>query len=303
MKFKPLKHYRITQQTLPAWRPLLTHNVALIVLAVGGVILLLLGVIFFLFMRSRIEVRVRYDNSCELDRKCQVNFTIPERIRGRTELRYELTKFYQNHRRFSLSRIDAQLRGEYVDYSGMSNAAPYRSVDDSPNESDWILPCGLFAISVFNDTFSLDPVLNDSFGETGIAFEREKTSLFQPLNERYTTGHKWLENNTIFSGGMQDEHFIVWMRTAFLPRIVKTYSICSYCDISPGQYTIDIDNRYPTDWFGGEKWIVISAVSPLGSKNLYLGTVYIVCGVTCLAYWIFLVILRLARPRKLGEPY
>jgi len=83
-----------------------------------------------------------------------VNVTIGRPSTGRAELRYELTRFWQNQRLLIFSRIDAQLQGEYVDYAGLLNAVPFRSVDDSRDPSDTILPSGILTLSVFNDSFA-----------------------------------------------------------------------------------------------------------------------------------------------------
>ena len=295
-KFPPLKHYRLTQQKLPSWRPLLPWKGAILLFAIGGCVLLLLGLVFFFVARGQFEAHVRYDEVCDLNSQCDVEVSIPRRVSGRVELRYELDGFFQNHRRFGLSRIDSQLMGQFVDFAGMANAVPYRSEGDSENMSDWILPCGLFAYSVFNDSFSVD-----GFSETGLTFSAERERLFQPLSREYTSGNKWLDESTIFTGGMQDEHFIVWMRTSFLPRVVKSYSVCDDCSLEPGSLKIRIDSRYPTSGFGGSKSVVVSSVNGLGSKNEFLGIAYMSCGAVCAAYSLFLLIVFLVYPRELGQ--
>lgn len=296
-KFPPLKHYRITQQRLSSWRPLLPWKGAILLFAIGGCVLLLLGLVFFFVARGQFEARIRYDDVCELNSRCEFEVALPGRVSGRVELRYELDGFYQNHRRFGLSRIDSQLMGQFVDFAGMANAAPYRSVGDSENMSDWILPCGLFAVSVFNDSFS---VSGGDFSETGLTFSAERERLFQPLSREYTSGRKWLDESDIFTG-MQDEHFIVWMRTSFLPRVVKSYSVCEDCSLEGGPLKISVDSRYPTSEFGGSKSVVVSSVNGLGSKNQFLGIAYMSSGAVCAAYSLFLLIVFLVYPRELGQ--
>ena len=303
---KPLHHYRFTQQRLPGWRPVLTTFGAILMLIISCLILLALGLLFFFLQNGYNEVRVRYDDKCtEYNQLCEVEFDVEEDMSGYLEMRYELTKFHQNHRRFGFSRIDEQLAGDYVDFDGMSNCKPYRSHNDSSDPSQWILPCGLFALSVFNDTYTVthnDGSAIPAFTEEGIAYPSERDYLYKPLNERYTDGDKWLDAlSDIFPGGMTNEHFMVWMRQSALPHLVKTYSICEDCEIPSGRYTLRVFNRYPTTSFNGEKYFVIAKVTTLGTHNIYLGVVYMVCGGICGIYALVLLISEMLCPRKMGE--
>lgn len=274
---------------------------AVIGLGTASAVLITLGLVFFFVQGNQPEYRVRYDKQCP-GSSCDVMINVDEKMKGRIELRYELTKFYQNNRRYAISRVDTQLAGEYVNFDGMSIADPYRSHDDSSDPSDWILPCGLVALTAFNDSFTWnsDPVL---FKETGIAFKAELDDLFRPLNEEYgSVGDQWLANSSVFSGA-QDEHFITWMRTSFLPTVTKTYAICDGCTIEAGQYGVQIDDRYPTEGFGGEKWLILTVVTPLGTRSIYLGLLYLVSGGIIAVYTLVLLIASLVRPRAMGEPF
>ena len=300
-QFAPLRHYRITQQKLPSWRPLLTRRASIILLEVCGGLLIVLGLVFFFVSRGQFETRVRYDNIRPIGTSFPVTLDVPREVSGRVELRYELLGFYQNHRRFSFSRVDAQLMGQFVDFAGMANAAPYRSVNDTEPMENWFLPCGLFPLSVFNDSFHIS-IPNTNFVEEGLAFNGERETMFQPLNVEYTSGIRWLNDTGLFPGEVQNEHFITWMRTSFLSRVVKTYAICEKCKIGAGRYNVEIDNRYPTEPFGGEKYLALTLVGGLGSKNQFLGIAYLTSGAVCAVYGIFLLIVMLVCPRELGQP-
>ncbi|OHS94428.1 cell cycle control protein [Tritrichomonas foetus] len=300
---KPLHNYRFTQQRLPGWRPILTTFWAIVMLFCCCAVLLAMGLVFFFLQNGYNEVRVRYDELCSGKKSCTLEVEVEKDLKGNLELRYELTKFYQNHRRFGFSRIDSQLAGDFVDFAGMSNAKPYRSIDDKPEMKNWILPAGLFALSVFNDTFP-KKIGNAEFLESGIAYPSEIDYLYRPLNEKYTEGYKWLEENEtseIFVNGTADEHFMVWMRQSALPTVVKTYSHCDGCEIKAGKYSVTIQNRYPTTGFKGGKYFVISKVTTLGTQNTALGIIYIVCGAVCGIYAVVLLIAEAVAPRKMGE--
>lgn len=309
-----LKPNKFTEQRMPAWRPLLTTTGSILLLFIGGIIMLVLGIIFYLVLVNAVHVTKRYDDVCKVGDTCVIDVDIPRDIKGDIEIRYQLTKFYQNHRRYSFSRVDAQLGGDFVDYDGMVNCKPYRSIGDSKDPKNFILPCGLFAMTVFNDTFTwLD---NDKlFSEEKITFKSEKEKLFKELNVDYTEGYKWMENGSItedyfpegnnyetaFPGGVTNPHFIVWMRTSTLPTVVKSYGRCTDCEIKKGRYQVRINSQFPTESFEGTKSIVIDELTPLGTRNKYLGIVYMACGSVCIACSLVLIISQLIAPRKVGE--
>lgn len=302
---KPLHHYRFTQQRLKGWRPVLTTTIAIIVMFSLGAALLAIGLIFFFLQNGYNEVKIRYDDQCQnLNENCTITFNIKKQIKGNLEIRYELTKFYQNHRRYGFSRVDEQLAGDYIDYKGMDNCKPYRSDDDTSKPENWTLPCGLFALSVFNDSFYLEGNKVPPFTETGIAYKSEIDYLYKPLSDRYKTGDFWLRDladEGIFPGASVNEHFMVWMRQAALPTVIKPYQKCDDCTLEPGDYSITITNRYPTTEFKGTKSFVIAKVTTLGTHNIYLGIIYIVCGSVCVLYGIVLLLAELICPRKMGE--
>lgn len=308
---KPLHHYRFTKQTLPGWRPVLTTFQAMLVLLSLCVAFLVVGLVIVLHEDKYNQVRVRYDDKCNIttdtndlneEHACVINLNVEKDIKGNLEIRYELTKFYQNQRRFGYSRVDDQLAGKYVDYSGMDKCKPYRSENSSSNPESWTLPCGLYALTVFNDTFKLEGTTYAQFSEEGIAFKSELDDLFKPLNSKYTEGNKWLQNNELFNNsGQTNEHFIVWMRQSALPHIKKTYAKCSNCEVKAGRYKLKIWSRYPTKRFGGEKYFTLTKVTPLGAHNTYIGIVFLACGGVTGLYGIILMIAELIKPRPLGR--
>jgi len=288
------------QQKLPAWRPIVTPRVTVIGLAILCVFSLVIGIVFTITNSRVIVYEERYDNKCIIGQLCNITFNVQEEMTGTIYLRFKLTDFYQNHRRFMESRSDEQLAGSYVDYSGMSACVPYRSVNDSALPANWLLPCGLSAASFFNDTYDW---LSSAqiFSESGISWKSDRQYLYQPLSSEYKTGVRWLEKYTDFSGAQTNEHFIVWMRVSALSTVVKDYAICSNCVIKPGSYTVDIQDNYGTNGFNGEKYLILSSSSVLGSKNSFLGISYIVLGSIALVLCITLIIVEANWSRKPGD--
>ncbi|KAH0791412.1 cell cycle control protein [Histomonas meleagridis] len=299
--YSPLPNNRFCQQSLPGIRPFLTPFRAIVLYLIVGIITLALGIFFYINHNDNRPVEVRYDNLCPYTtQNCTVPINIPKRLSGHIQIKYKLTNFYQNHRRFDMSKSEEQLAGSYVSFSSLSNCAPYRSIGDVDNQSLYYLPCGLFPLTVFNDTFTWlsDPSM---FSESGIAFSSEKEDLYKNISSEYTAGIRWLDESPLFPGGSTDEHFIVWMRTGALPTIVKPYSHCNDCTIEPGNYSIEIDSNYPTEHFGGYKYIMVVEEKTLRSDENLLGYAYMVCGAVTLAYAIVLGIAELVAPRPLGE--
>lgn len=114
-------------------------------------------------------------------------------------------------------------------------------------DGKYLYPCGLIANSFFNDTFKLD---NPEYllYENDITWKDDVKSKYKNPKER-KPGYQYMyffifyyffnSNDTYpmiqweksddetssayYGGGVQDEHFIVWMRTAALPNFRKLY--------------------------------------------------------------------------------
>jgi hypothetical protein len=97
---------------------------------------------------------------------------------------------------------------------------------------------------------------------------------------------------------MQDEHFIVWMRTAGLPNFRKLWGKIEQ-DLDEAQYKIIIENNYAVNTFQGKKYFVLSTTNALGGKNYFLAVCYIVVGTLCC---LFAFIFCIAYMRKKSIP-
>lgn len=289
---------RFCQQTQKGWRPVLTYKGFIIMFYLAGAFCLCFGVPLLLFDRNAPEFYVRYDDTCPSG-SCTVTLHVDRDMSGLIKLQYRLTNFRQNHRRFIFSRIYQQLVGDYVDFDGLVNAKPFRSVNDSPNPANWILPSGAFAYFAFNDTIKWKNG-EQKFDEDLIVYNEEREFLFQPLNEKYTTGVKWLENNTAFPEGMTDPHFIQWMRQTSAPYSVKDWAICEDCSIPKGVYEIEVVSRYPTELFGGEKHIVLTQMTMFGDKSFKLAVAYLVFAGIFIVFASIMAVAELACARPFG---
>mmetsp|Transcript_22343 Transcript_22343/g.16809 ORF Transcript_22343/g.16809 Transcript_22343/m.16809 type:complete len:133 (+) Transcript_22343:452-850(+) len=130
------------------------------------------------------------------------------------------------------------------------------SVGGKPlNPTDPATPCGLVARSFFTDTyvlFKLDSQGNRvqpavTINETDIAWESDVKYKFRNVYEDLPAGLNWTDVQWI---DMENEHFIVWMRTAGLPNFRKLWGRVEE-DMTPGTYELVIYNQYDVSLFEG----------------------------------------------------
>lgn len=260
--------------------------------------------------------------------KCTLTFDIPEVMSPPVYLYYRVENFYQNHRRYVASFYDKQLLGNDVSVSDVegSTCDPL-TINDTSRQAYY--PCGLIANSVFNDTFGSPVLLNVAatpdddqesadqgqayvMKNTSIAWESDK-DLYGPRSStnyddilpppnwqiRYPDGKYSADHPP--PNLKEDEHFIVWMRTAGLPTFSKLYSRNDTAEMTIGTYTMEIIDNFRTDQYQGKKSIVITTLSVMGGKNNFLGILWLVVGGFCIALALVFLVTNLIKPRKLGD--
>jgi len=227
---------------------------------------------------------------------------------------YELDNFYQNHRRYVKSRDDAQLRGELQEASALESSCDpliYGDIPSATGARRILHPCGLIANSYFNDTIALGPVRSKgqdvtlSWSEQGISWATDRLNKFKAVPAATKAANKekyqFLEETYPALQSVEDEHFIVWMRTAALPRFRKLYARIE-TDIPAGaRLTFNIGENFPVSQFGGSKSVVLSTISFLGGKNDFLGLAYIAVGAVCAAMAIAFLVKECTCPRRPGD--
>lgn len=132
------------QQRLKAWQPILTPNWVIGTFIVIGILFIPLGIVLLSAADSVIEYQAVYDGTLTTDgtyvaqarhqsspvpvgTSKTITFDIKEKMSGKVYVYYELDNFYQNHRRYVKSRMDAQLRNKLKDFDdengeGIANA-------------------------------------------------------------------------------------------------------------------------------------------------------------------------------------
>mmetsp|Transcript_2661 Transcript_2661/g.3832 ORF Transcript_2661/g.3832 Transcript_2661/m.3832 type:complete len:352 (+) Transcript_2661:77-1132(+) len=335
LKNKPSEN-AFTQQNMAAWQPTLAPLYVAVLFFIIFLVFTGIGTVLIITTEQVREITVEYQDLCTQTRNnitgapyCRVSkeFTIDEKITKPVYMYYYLENFYQNHRRYSVSRSDKQLGGISIGPVEASSScgaiyANLNTTDVDANDVDQKLvynPCGLIAWSMFNDTISLikdnevicngsraigslNPSSNAKCTKIGIAWYSDKTVKYSapPTDsedhrypgEYYNEAGHLLPNTT-------DEDFMVWMRTAALPNFRKLYRRIE-TDLEAGTYRFEIDSRYPVKGFGGKKKVILSSASFLGGKNMFLSIAYFsVAGVCAILSIVFAIAGIVQRIRNL----
>ena len=126
---------------------------------------------------------------------------------------------------------------------------------------------------------------------TGIAWTSDVQTKFNNIDSKKVPGYpdkgwrdvQWLD--------MEDEHFIVWMRTSGIPNFRKLWGRIEV-DLQPGTYFIEIENNYNVADFAAKKFVVFASQSILGGKNTFLAICYIAAGSMCIVFALILLLLN-----------
>jgi len=194
-----------------------------------------------------------------------------------------------------------------------------------------IVPCGLVAWSLFNDTYSFARG-NETLAvnKRGISWRSERDHLFgehvyprnfqsggligggtldpsKPVSSSGTCS--WSSRGSkiffccftlgvcqLYAQLSEQEDLMVWMRTAALPTFRKLYGRIEV-DLRAGEVvTVAVQNRYNSYSFGGRKAVVLSTAGALGGKSSFLGRAYLAGGAACLGLALLLTLLGLLGP-------
>ena len=262
------------EQKLPMKRLVLSPNLYIVVFTPIGLICLVIGTVLLFAHDSAIEVAQEYGSICKIGSVCEITLKIAKKMEFPIAVLYELNNFYQNHWSSVSSRSDKQLMGDYVRFDDMKQCYPYRSINDDPSPNQWILPCGLQAVSFFNDVFEVKELKTLEIGEyqtTGIKVKS--------LNSMYK-GQKWLENTMSWPSTTTLQRFSLWMDTAAFPNFRRLYGVATGKGyLEPGNITVTIQSNYNVSQFNGKKSIILTTKGSYTSSSVYLGIVYVTVGV------------------------
>ncbi|KAG6779038.1 hypothetical protein POTOM_015403 [Populus tomentosa] len=272
------KYSRFSQQELSAWKPILTPGWVISSFIVIGVVFIPIG-LASLFASEH----------------------VPKHMKSPVFIYYELDNYHQNHRRYVKSRSDAQLRGKASE-SATDTCKP----EAVTSNGQPIVPCGLVAWSLFNDTYRFS-VKNEvlDVSKKNIAWKSDQENKFG--SDVYP---KNFQSGSLIGGGKlnssiplsEQVDLIVWMRTAALPTFRKLYGKIERDLPANTTVSVIIQNNYNIYSFGGKKKLVLSTTSCLGGKDNFLGGAYLFVGGLCLFLAVCFILVYVLRSRPIGDP-
>ncbi|KAG8381499.1 hypothetical protein BUALT_Bualt06G0128200 [Buddleja alternifolia] len=284
---------RFNQQELPACKPILTPS--LVVQIVYRYDDICIPAFFSSPYVSR-NKRIGYIQDPRSDKTCVRTLMVPKKMKQPIFVYYQIDQFYQNHRRYVKSRNDEQYRS-FSQNPKTTNCEPETTTDDHKP----IIPCGLIAWSLFNDTYTLSRRgITLPINKTNIAWKSDKEHKFSkhvyPQNFQtgpYIGGGKL--NWTIPLSEQED--LLVWMRPAAVPSFRKLYGRIETDLEANDMLRVVIENNYNTYTFSGKKKLILSTTTWIGGKCDFMGLVYILVGGVCLLIAILYIIVYLIKPR------
>lgn len=312
-----LKKDRVAQQTLPITpQPLqivrslvgLYASLMLIMLCLGAWLRLGADEIIQFPIRKNdagaaIGVGQRYSDvwQCIPPRNnCTVEFTIDEDVKKGDKgimLYYELTPYFQNHRRYTNSKSGDQMRGQVVtSFKSLENCQPRLCEPFCETEVDpqqYLNPCGLIADpnTRFSDRFHLwkeaDSTDENAFETEGVGWVvdipfTDQGITYDQDEDRFCGTDECKER---MSEDISSPDFRVWAHTAVTSHFRKNYRRIE-TDLGKGKYHMHIDINMDSDnIFNGDKYFGFTTLGRLGGKNDFLAWLCLV-----LAFLLFLSI-------------
>ncbi|XDV43305.1 hypothetical protein PO909_011806 [Leuciscus waleckii] len=313
-----------TQQRLPAWQPILSAGIVIPGFLLIGLAFIGIGVGLFLTSQT-IQVLERDYTGFDKDSPCfsctnpntqnctcEITIALSELFKGPIFFYYGLSNYYQNFRKYGVSKDYYQLTGDTKSFkSPQESCSPF----DFDSNKNVIVPCGAIANSMFNDTFELYHIINGT--KKQVPLDGKGISWWTDYNLKYRNPSfvngsfakafdgtvkpiNWpkpayeLDLTDQSNNGFLNQDFLVWMRRSALPEFRKLYRRITEGDYSAGlpagNYSLTVHYNYPVLTFDGRKKVFFSNVSWMGGKNDFLGIAYLVVGSLCVVMSVVMLI-------------
>lgn len=297
------------QQRMRACQPVANITQFVLVLLGVSAVAFIIGIILVVDNATISESHLRYDNQCALGSECSVVLSIDEDMSNKDNplrFSYSITNMYQAYRRFVKSRSEWQL-GDISDDT--ETCTPLETYDNGTDVAV-LYPCGLVANSFFNDTFTAyhcpggQPpctlLSGSQWDSSNIAWKSDRDKKFKARALR--DGETRVGPGNFTLPNVDDEDFIVWMRSAGLPTFRKLYRFVDRSFSKGDTINVSISNNFPVSAFGGTKSIVVEEINWMQGRNSFLGAMYLFMASVCLVVAVAAVVVQKRYPRKLGDP-
>jgi hypothetical protein len=101
--------------------------------------------------------------------------------------------------------------------------------------------------------------------------------------------------------GVNDEHFIVWMRIAVLPKFRKLYGWIDQPIANGTTLSFQLINNWEVGSFQGRKSLVMTTTNMFGGRNDWMGWYFYYVGFFMLGVALFTAVKQTFRTRKMGD--
>lgn len=227
---------------------------------------------------SRIDNLMSVNESVKSPCLCRINFELKsDEVASQINVYYGLKNYYQNYRFLAQSLDPSQLSGRIR--STQRECQPSKTQDNKT-----VLPCGSLANAMFDDDFRLKKQ-NVTFNmvKDDIVLKGARGYLYKNPDDldsvRYSSVSppRWyrslwsLDPSSLANTGLENGHFINWMKVAMFGDFFKLYAIIrsdsGQLKLTRGVYDLDIDYRYGVFKYGGRKFVRIEKIGITGVKN------------------------------------
>eukprot|EP01053_Blabericola_migrator_P007498 Blabericola_migrator_1__7497@NODE_382_length_9143_cov_306_926399_g305_i0_p2_GENE_NODE_382_length_9143_cov_306_926399_g305_i0NODE_382_length_9143_cov_306_926399_g305_i0_p2_ORF_typecomplete_len424_score59_45CDC50/PF03381_15/2_8e25DUF3614/PF12267_8/0_12DUF423/PF04241_15/2_5DUF423/PF04241_15/56_NODE_382_length_9143_cov_306_926399_g305_i063777648 len=245
-------------------------------LAALGIALFALGIVL-LGLTSETAIEIPYNDNTTI-----TSFEIVRDITGPFFVYAHLTGFYANGRKFMESKPSYGDMGNCGDYDTVDAAFYVRPPESLPELQGWnttsrIYPCGIAALTYFNDEIELRATQACMDGSTSCAVRsidistssvapRELFSLYTSVPTPEQIRYQWLDP-------IKETRYQGWMYSPFGPSVLILLGSLKDYTLYRGQHELEVTkNLWPAAHFDAQKKIVLLSFGSLGAQQTYLGT-------------------------------
>ncbi|CAN0131104.1 unnamed protein product [Ectocarpus sp. 6 AP-2014] len=184
---------------------------------------------------------------------------------------------------------------EYMDESGISWV--------TDRDGDFSQPDGFVRAECAPSVSCADCLGSAAYSDCGSFTDRTGTSYKYWYPDEASTQYLYETYPNVISpvDGVTDEHFVVWMRTAALSTFRNLYGRIEHDLVAPAEITFNVTANFHVAGFGGTKSLVLTTLSPVGSRNGVLGGAFMAVGGACLAAGVVVLSTFQKRPREFAD--